>query len=95
MKINPNLPISNPLPPSNRPLRSSSEPAVPNTHNDEATLSSSGASVEKLATELSSIPEVRQERVHDLKVSVADGTYQVSPQRIAAAMLTQATAKLR
>ena len=45
--------------------------------------------LEKLKTQVDAAPEVRQQRVEALKRALAGGSYQISPQRIAAAMLAE------
>jgi len=45
--------------------------------------------LEKLKTHVDAAPEVRQQRVGALKQALAGGSYQISPQRIAAAMLAE------
>ena len=45
--------------------------------------------LEKLKTQVDAPPEVRQQRVEALKRALAEGSYQISPQRIAAAMLAE------
>lgn len=93
MKVDLNFPSSNPLPPTSRPVRSTRDVAIPKADTDSATFS--GCSLGKISQALSNIPEVRQERIAALKAEMSQGTYEISPTRIADAMLSQATAKLR
>ena len=52
-------------------------------------------SITDLATVVHSSADVRSARVAALRDAVSQGTYQVSPDRIAESMLAQATSKLR
>jgi len=56
---------------------------------DVAHLSSGSDAVQKLKTQLDALPDVRQQRVDALKQAISDGTYKISPQRIATAMLAE------
>ena len=62
---------------------------------DTADVSGIRPSISTLATVVHSSADVRQAKVAALRDAVAQGTYQVSPQRIADSMLAQATSKLR
>ena len=62
---------------------------------DTTTLSGTTDLVDQLATLVNSSPEVRQDRVQALRDAIGQGTYQISADRIADAMLAQATSKLR
>jgi len=62
---------------------------------DTAQISRVTPSVSALAASAQASPDVRQARVEALRDAVAQGTYQISPQRIAESMLAQATSKLR
>jgi len=109
MKINLNQPASNPLPPTDRPLRSNQgnidaqqaagsgklDTGVQNTRVDSAEFSVRAAELGRLAGMASSAPDVRQGRIEALRDSIVQGTYEVSPERIADAMLAQATKKAR
>ncbi|HUI82846.1 MAG TPA: flagellar biosynthesis anti-sigma factor FlgM [Candidatus Binatia bacterium] len=54
---------------------------------DEAHLSVGSDAVENLKAQLSSVSEVRQQRVEGLRRAIADGSFQISPREIAGAML--------
>ena len=56
---------------------------------DVAHLSSGSDAVQKLKAQLDAVPEVRQDRVDALRQAISDGTYKISPQGIAAAMLAE------
>jgi negative regulator of flagellin synthesis FlgM len=62
---------------------------------DTADISGTATSMSSLAAAVHSSPDVRQAKVEALRDAVAQGTYQVSPGRIADSMLAQATSKLR
>lgn len=47
------------------------------------------AAVETLKAQLDKVPEIRQQRVDWLKQAIAEGRYQMHPQKIAAAMLAE------
>jgi negative regulator of flagellin synthesis FlgM len=57
------------------------------TTDDVAHLSTGSDAVQRLKTQLDAVPDVRQQRVDALRQAVADGSFQVSPQQIAEAML--------
>ncbi len=46
--------------------------------------------VDRLMMLVDAIPEVREQRIEELKRAMAEGTYQISPERIAEAMLAEA-----
>lgn len=54
---------------------------------DVASLSTGSDAVQQLKAHLDGIPDVRQQRVNDLRQAIGNGTYQVSPAKIAEAML--------
>ena len=53
---------------------------------DQAQLSVDNDTIQQLKTNLSQVPEVRQERVDALRQAVSDGSYQVSDQQLSDAM---------
>jgi negative regulator of flagellin synthesis FlgM len=55
---------------------------------DTASLSSAGQRVESLKAELQNTPEVRRDRVQALQKAVQQGSYQVTNQQIANAILS-------
>ena len=61
------------------------------TTDDVANLSTGSDSVQRLKTQLDAVPDVRQQLVDGLRQAVADGSFKVSPQHIAEAMLSGAT----
>lgn len=67
--------------------------AAPNSE-DVAHLSSGSDAVQKLKTQLDAVPDVRQQRVDALRQAISDGTYKISPQAVAAAMLTDSVLKV-
>ncbi len=60
------------------------------TSGDVANLSTGSDSVQRLMTQLDAVPDVRQALVDRLSQAVAEGSYTVSPQHIAQAMLGNA-----
>jgi flagellar biosynthesis anti-sigma factor FlgM len=54
---------------------------------DEANLSTGSEAIQQLKSSLDGVPDVRQERVNSLRQAINDGTFQVSPTRIAEGML--------
>jgi negative regulator of flagellin synthesis FlgM len=54
---------------------------------DVANLSTGSDAVQQLKANLDSVPDVRQQRVSDLRRAIGNGTFQVSPRQIADAML--------
>lgn len=62
--------------------------ATANAGGDRTTLSTGGPTVASLVTQAMSAPDVRQERVQALRDAISSGTYQVDPQKLAAAMMS-------
>lgn len=58
---------------------------------DVARLSTGSDAVQELKAHLDSIPEVRQQRVNDLRLAIANGTFQVSPGQTADAMMAESS----
>jgi len=69
------------------------QPAVPDpagvttASDDVATLSTGSDSVQRLKTQLDAVPDARQQQAESLRQAVADGSFKVSPEHIAQAML--------
>ncbi len=57
------------------------------TAQDGVTLTSAAARLRNLENTISSLPVVDSQRVAEIKRSLADGSYEVNPQRIAEKML--------
>ncbi len=62
---------------------------------DTADISGSVPSISELAARVHAAAEVRHTKVQSLREAVDQGTYQISPERIAESILAQATSKLR
>jgi flagellar biosynthesis anti-sigma factor FlgM len=56
---------------------------------DRATLSSGSSSVDSLVSTAMNFPEVRQDKVDNLRLSVTSGQYEVAPAKIASSMLDE------
>jgi len=56
---------------------------------DQAQLSGAHVQVAALAAQASHLPEVRQERVQALRQAIQSGHYQVSPEKVASALMAQ------
>lgn len=56
---------------------------------DVAQLSTGSDAIERLKAQLSSVPEVRQPQLDAIKSALAGGTFQISPDRIADALLDE------
>ena len=99
MKVDLNQSISTHLPPSPRPnVRPNNSDVLSGSdviQKDVARLSTGSVSMHNLADLVRSTADVRQAKVEALRALVSQGTYQVSPQRVAEAMLAQATSKTR
>ena len=91
MKIDPKLGLpEGQLPDRVGPSSSAanSRPAAPATQQgDEANLSSDAVRLSELSTSLSSVPEIRQERVTAVSQALQNGTYSVSNEQIADSMM--------
>jgi len=57
---------------------------------DVARLSTGSDAIQSLKARLADVPDVRRERVDSLRQAISAGTYQISPQAIAEAMLATA-----
>jgi len=60
--------------------------AAPNA-DDVAHLSSGSDAVAGLKAQLDAVPDIRLQRVAALQQAISEGTYQISPQAVAGAML--------
>ena len=56
---------------------------------DRATLSSDSSSVDSLVSTAMNFPEVRQDMVDSLRLSVTSGQYEIDPGKIASSMLDE------
>jgi flagellar biosynthesis anti-sigma factor FlgM len=56
---------------------------------DTAQLSTDQARVQALAAQVNALPEIRQEKVAALGQAVRDGSYQVSPEQTADALISE------
>jgi len=56
---------------------------------DQTQLSGAHAQVQALAAQAAQLPEVRPEKVQALRQAVGSGRYQVSPEKVAGALLTE------
>ncbi len=56
------------------------------TFNDEVTLSAEGKEMQAMLQKLKNVPDIRPQ-AEEIKMAVQDGTYQVSTQQIARAIL--------
>ena len=63
--------------------------AIAPSAGDVAHLSTGSDAVQQLKAQLDRVPEVRQQRVNDLRQAIGNGTFQVSPGQIASAMLAE------
>ena len=61
---------------------------------DVASFSSGAEGLSHLKAKLEGVPEVRQQRVDQLRSALAQGNYPISPEHIAQAMLADAVRKL-
>lgn len=57
--------------------------------NDTAQLSSDQAGIQDLVAQLNELPEVRQEKVASLSRAIDQGTYQVTPEQTAEALISE------
>lgn len=60
---------------------------------DTAQLSTDPVRVQSLAAQVNSLPEIRQEKVSALGQAVRDGSYQVSPEQTAEAVMSEMVAR--
>lgn len=67
---------------------SSASNALENKHQAQL----SGAYVQVLAGLASQLPEIREERVHALRLAIQNGDFQVNPEKVARAMFAFMTA---
>jgi len=78
-----------------RTARPSGTPASPDTVHISATALDYEMSMGDMVNRVNATPDSRTARVDALREAIAQGTYQVSAERIADAMLRQATSKVR
>jgi flagellar biosynthesis anti-sigma factor FlgM len=90
MRVNGPIPYTENIQPGKVSNTGSSNPqgqAAPvNATQDQAEFSVDSSRIEQLKASLSSVPEVRQERVSALRQAISQGNYQVSDQQLAGAM---------
>ena len=68
--------------------KAAGQPQKTGVANDQATLSVDGPKLEDLKAKLNGVPEIRQEKVNQLRQAIHDGSYKVSDGDIAGAMLS-------
>jgi flagellar biosynthesis anti-sigma factor FlgM len=91
VKIDPNLGITDAQPldrvagSGSAPVTRPSQASAPDT--DQASLSSDALKLSNLSAALSNVPEIRQERVASLSQALQNGSYSVTDQQIAQAMI--------
>lgn len=88
VEANGGLQISADLASGQRPESKPSQIAAGESH-DQATISPQHKQVQSLVTRVIGAPEVRQERVAGLSAAIRNGSYQVSPDSTANALLEQ------
>lgn len=72
--------------------KSPSSPAVGQAPSDVASLSSDYVKVQALTAAISGLPEIRQEKVAALAEGLRNGTYAVSAEQVAEALVSHAEA---
>ncbi|WP_439134124.1 flagellar biosynthesis anti-sigma factor FlgM [Pseudomaricurvus sp.] len=65
------------------------ESQAQNTPKPEVSLSSQAQQLSQLESKIQATPDVDTQRVADIKQAIADGTYEINPDRIAESMLAQ------
>ncbi|MDB5095594.1 MAG: Anti-sigma-28 factor, FlgM [Cyanobacteria bacterium RYN_339] len=70
------------------------EAARPTSGSDAVSVSSMGQDIQKALSAFGSLPDVRADRVAELKAQIAGGEYNVSGKDIAESLLRRATDKL-
>ena len=60
---------------------------------DTASLRTGQETISRLKTQLNAAPEVRSQRVAQLRDALANGTYNVNPTQVAQAMITDLTGR--
>lgn len=94
MKIDPNLSVhlqqqnQSVQKPANKPLdqkQSESNLVV----GDQVNLSADQQKADQLKTELNGLPEVRQDRVEQVRQAIQSGSYQVTDEQIAEAIISE------
>lgn len=61
---------------------------VTSTSSDTVTFTATAAEMLKLEESLASIPDIDNRRVSEIKASIADGSYQVDPEKIVDSLLS-------
>jgi len=91
VKIDPNLGVPEGQSParvgssSTAPASKAGQPSA--SKNDQASLSDDAVKFSNLSAALTNVPDVRQDRVSAISQSLANGSYSVSDQQIAQAMV--------
>lgn len=65
------------------------EAQTQNAPKPEVSLSSQAQSLSQLESKIQATPDVDSQRVADIKQAIADGTFEINPERIADRMLAQ------
>lgn len=92
MRINPNTGIGQANDPQLAASGAKNAPAASSSgtrSNDTAQLSTDQVRVQALAAQANAVPEIRQEKVAALGRALRDGSYQVSPEHTADALISE------
>ena len=90
MKVELNRPALDSVPATQgSPVEVAGEHALHAPEEDKATLSTDKASVEALAAQALSSPEIRQDKVEVLRQAIKSGQYKLEPDGIAEAMIRE------
>jgi flagellar biosynthesis anti-sigma factor FlgM len=77
----------------NDPVRQDIDKAVSGTllpQEEKVDLSTKAKDIQRIKARLADIPDIREERVQELKAEIAKGTYRVSGEKIAEKMVEEA-----
>ena len=87
MKVDINSPASMPLAPSSTQAAGKDKVATSAATEDRVTLASNDALVRSLTAEAMETPQIRQDKVEQIRQTINNGSYNLDPQAIADAMI--------
>lgn len=73
-----------------RPVQSRSDSPSPARRGDRVSLSPQAQELRNAQKALDAIPDIRTEKVEEIKARIADGTYRIDSEQIAAKMIREA-----
>lgn len=88
MKINGSVPPAKQLYGTVKKVDKTADTGTANS-TDSVNLSSNARSIEEMTRAIAQLPDVRNDKINDVKKSISDGTYTINPGEIAGKMLNE------